>query len=371
MGVYRAEVIGSLLRPPALLEARRTWQTGELSDEAFKRIEDSAVDQAIAIQEAAGVDVVTDGELRRNTFIGPLTDTVEGLGPVPQVIGAQRLWQESDRASHPTPPQQQAPFAVVGKLRRRRSLVAEEFVYLRARAKKPVKATLPSPLMLALLWSPVYSADAYPDPFRLFADAAGILRDEIAELKALGCTYIQIDAPELATLVDATTRAKAYAEQGVSPDRLLGEGVDLLNAVADTPGVTFGLHLCRGNNAGKWMASGGYDFIAHQVFRRATRYSVLALEYDDRRSGDFSALAEVPDDKIVVLGLVSTKSDVLESPNELIARIEEAARYVPRDRLALSTQCGFASVLAGNPIAWATQRAKLGLVAEVAHQIWS
>jgi 5-methyltetrahydropteroyltriglutamate--homocysteine methyltransferase len=369
MVVYRAEVIGSLLRPSTLLDARRKWQTGELPDDAFKRIEDSAVDQAIAIQEAAGVDVVTDGELRRNTFIGPLTDTVEGLGPVPQVIGAQKLWQESGGVSRPTPPQQ-TPFAVVGKLRRRRSLVAEEFVYLRARAKKQIKATLPSPLMLALLWSPIFSASAYPDPFGLFADAAGILRDEIAELKALGCTYIQIDAPELATLVDPTTRAKAYAEQGISPERLLGEGVDLLNAVADTQGVTFALHLCRGNNAGKWMASGGYDFIAQQVFRRATRYSILALEYDDHRSGDFAPLADVPPDKIVVLGLVSTKSDILESPNQLIARIEEAARYVPRDRLALSTQCGFASVSAGNPIAWATQRAKLELVAEVAHRIW-
>lgn len=370
MAVFRAEVIGSLLRPSTLLDARRKQQSGELSDDAFKRIEDSAVDEAIAIQVAAGVDVVTDGELRRNTFIGPLTDTVDGLGPVPQVIGAQKLWQESDGASHPAPTQQ-TPFAVVGKLRRRRSLVAEEFVYLRARAKKPIKATLPSPLMLALLWSPVYSADAYPDPFRLFADAADILRDEIAELKSLGCTYVQIDAPELATLVGATTRAKAYAEQGVSPERLLGEGVDLLNAIAHAPGVTFGLHLCRGNNAGKWMASGGYDYIAQQVFRRATRYSIFALEYDDHRSGDFAPLSEVPADKIVVLGLVSTKSDLLESRDELIARIHEAARYVPRERLALSTQCGFASVLAGNPIAWATQRAKLGLVADVAHQIWS
>jgi 5-methyltetrahydropteroyltriglutamate--homocysteine methyltransferase len=370
MAIYRAEVIGSLLRPSALLDARRKWQTGELPDDAFKKIEDSAIDQAIAIQEAAGVDVVTDGELRRNTFIGPLTDAVEGLGPVPQVIGAQKLWQDSEGASRPTTPQQ-TPFAVVGRLRRRRSLVAEEFVYLRARAKKPIKATLPSPLMLALLWSPIFSKGAYPDPFSLFADAAGILRDEIAELKALGCTYIQIDAPELATLVDPTTRAKAYAEQGVSPERLLGEGVDLLNAVADTPGVTFGLHLCRGNNAGKWMASGGYDFIAQQVFRRATRYRILALEYDDHRSGDFAPLTEVPPDMIVVLGLVSTKSDILESRNQLIARIDEAARYVPRDRLALSTQCGFASVSAGNPIAWGTQRAKLELVAEVAHQIWS
>jgi 5-methyltetrahydropteroyltriglutamate--homocysteine methyltransferase len=289
---------------------------------------------------------------------------------VPHIIGAQSQWHEDDKpGKHAEPPP--AAFAIVGKLRRRRSLAAEEFVYLRARARKPIKATLPSPLMLALLWSPTFSRDAYPDPFQLFADAADIVRAEIAELAALGCRYIQIDAPELATLVDPTTRAKAYAEQGVSPERMLGEGIDLLNAVADAPGVTFGLHLCRGNNAGKWMASGGYDSIAQQVFRRATRYHVLALEYDDWRSGDFTPLAEVPADKIVVLGLVSTKSDALETQDGLIARIEEAGRYVPRDRLALSTQCGFASVLDGNPIAWSTQAAKLKLVADVARRVWA
>ncbi len=135
--------------------------------------------------------------------------------------------------------------------------------------------------------------------------------------------------------------------------------------------MTFGLHLCRGNNAGKWMSSGGYDSIAKQVFRGAARYGVLALEYDNHRSGDFAPLAEVPDDKIVVLGLVSTKSDKLETPDSLVARIDEAARYVPRDRLALSTQCGFASVLDGNPIQWATQAAKLKLVADVARRVWS
>ncbi len=367
---YRAEVIGSMLRPPALKEARLKLQQGALDIAAFKKIEDAAVDAAIEIQETAGVDVVADGELRRRAFMGPLTDTVDGLGPVPQVIGAQTQWHEDGKKAKHSPAQA-APFAVVGKLRRRRSLAAEEFVYLRARAKKPIKATLPSPLMMALLWSPIYSKSVYPDPFTLFADAADIVRAEIAELAALGCTYIQIDAPELATLVDPTTRAKAYAEQGVSPERLLGEGVDLLNAVAEAPGVTFGLHLCRGNNAGKWMAAGGYDAIAKQVFRRAARYRILALEYDDRRSGDFKPLAEVPDDKIVVLGLVSTKTDTLETPAELIARIEEAARYVPRDRLALSTQCGFASVLDGNPIAWTTQSAKLKLVADVARRVWS
>jgi 5-methyltetrahydropteroyltriglutamate--homocysteine methyltransferase len=145
----------------------------------------------------------------------------------------------------------------------------------------------------------------------------------------------------------------------------------LLNAIADAPGVTFGLHLCRGNNAGKWMASGGYDSISKQVFRRANRYGIFLLEYDDWRSGDFAPLADVPPDKIVSLGLVSTKTDALESDAGIMARVEEAARFVDRDRLALSTQCGFASVMEGNPIADNSQSAKLKLVADVAHRIWT
>jgi 5-methyltetrahydropteroyltriglutamate--homocysteine methyltransferase len=156
----------------------------------------------------------------------------------------------------------------------------------------------------------------------------------------------------------------------VSPERMLGEGIELLDAVADTPGITYGLHLCRGNNAGRWMSEGGYDLIAKQVFRRATAYDVLLLEYDDQRSGSFEPLAEVPGDKIVVLGLVSTKSNALESADALQARIDEASRFVPRDQLALSTQCGFASVAQGNPITEESQRAKLQLVVDVARGTW-
>lgn len=261
-------------------------------------------------------------------------------------------------------------FAITHKLRRRRSLAAEEFTYLRARASKPVKATLPSPLMMALLWSPKYSAGVYPDPFKLFADTADILREEFAELAGLDCSYIQIDAPELATLVDPQTRAASFEAQGISPERLLGEGIELLNAIAEAPGVTFGLHLCRGNNAGNWMSAGGYEAISKQVFRRASRYDLFLLEYDNWRSGSFEALADVPNDKRVVLGLVSTKTDVLEPVDGLAARVEQAARYFPREQMALSTQCGFASVLAGNPIREETQPAKLRLVAEVAHRLW-
>jgi 5-methyltetrahydropteroyltriglutamate--homocysteine methyltransferase len=368
MSDYRAEVVGSLLRPAWLKAARQAWQQGTLPTPEFKRIEDRAVDAAVAQQEAVGLDVITDGELRRGTFLGPLVDTVDGFGPTGETIEAQRHWRTPEG---PATPSATGGFAITGKLRRCRSLAAEEFTYLRARARKPTKVTLPSPLMLSLLWSPKFSSAAYPDPFVLFADAVDIIRAEVREVAALGCTYIQIDAPELATLVDPATRAHAYEAQGVSTERMLGEGIDMLNAVADAPGVLFGLHMCRGNNAGMWMAEGGYDAISKQVFRRATRYDIFSLEYDDARSGGFEPLRDIPSDKRVVLGLVSTKTDRLETSEELIGRIKDAGRFFPHDRLALSTQCGFASVWTGNPIREDTQPAKLKLIAETVRLVWS
>jgi 5-methyltetrahydropteroyltriglutamate--homocysteine methyltransferase len=365
--IYRAEVIGSMLRPAWLKQARTDFAADRISTAQFKRIEDRAVDEAIALQERCAVDVVSDGEMRRSGFVAPLTDYVEGFEAV---AFDTRRWQgggggtigETSLA---------VPLTVTGKLRRRRSLAAEEFIYARARATLPLKATLPSPLMLAMRWSPEHSAAAYPDPFALFADAVDILRAEVAELASLGCEYIQIDAPELATLVDPSTRERVFEAHGISTARMLGEGVEMLNALADAPGVTFGLHLCRGNNAGHWLSTGGYEAISKEVFARAARYDVFLLEYDSPRAGSFEPLADLPHVKHLVLGLVSTKNDALETPDTLIARIEEAARYFPRQRMALSTQCGFASVLAGNPIAEATQEKKLRLVAAVAHRVWS
>lgn len=368
MQTYRAEVIGSLLRPDYLKQARAAAQEGRIGPAELKWVEDRAVDEAVAQQEAAGVDVVTDGELRRSIFVGPLTDAVDGFGPADEPIGAQSRWTRDGGGPLPT---QRRSYVIRGKLRRRRSLAAEEFTYLRGRARRPAKITLPSPLMLALLWSPKYSTEAYADPFDLFADAVDIIRGEVRELRELGCTYIQIDAPELATLVDPATREQSYSKQGVSPERLLDEGIELLNAVADAPGVTFGMHLCRGNNAGAWMASGGYEAISKQVFRRASRYDIFLLEYDTARAGGFEPLADVPSDKKVVLGLVSTKTDELESKEVLIERVNEAARFFPREQLAISTQCGFASIAAGNPIRQETQPAKLKLVADTARQVWA
>lgn len=362
--IYRAETIGSLLRPAYLQEARRAWHAGTLPTPEFKRIEDRAVDAAIALQEATGVDVITDGEMRRLVFTGTLTEAIDGLSALPSP--AWRWHGQTPQEDVDIP----APISVTGKIRRRRSLATEEFAYARAKARKPLKMTLPSPLMLALFWSPEHSTAAYSDPFVLFADAVDILRQEIRELAGLGCQYIQIDAPELATLVDESQRRMTYEARGVSPERMLGEGVDMLNALAEAPGVTFGLHLCRGNNAGRWMSQGGYEAIAAQVFQRATKYDIFLLEYDDWRSGSFEPLAAIPQDKIVVLGLVSTKTNTLEPAEEVIARIRAASHYIPFERLAVSTQCGFASVWQGNPISEATQEAKLRLVGEVARRVW-
>ncbi len=362
--IYRAEVIGSLLRPPYLQDARRAWEAGQLPTPQFKRAEDRAVDEAIALQEKAGLDVVTDGEMRRSGFFGPLTDVLDGMSPLPAPPTRWRGQTPQDEVTF------QAAVCVTGKLRRRRSLTAEEFSYARGKSNRPIKVTLPSPLMLALRWSPEHSTAAYSDPFALFADGVDILRQEVRELAGLGCVYIQIDAPELATLVDETTQRELYEARGISTARMLGEGIEMLNAVADAPGVTFGLHMCRGNNRGYWLSQGGYEAISKQVFQRATRYHTFLLEYDDSRSGSFAPLADVPRDKYVVLGLVSTKQNTLEPAPAIVARVDEASRYFPREQLALSTQCGFASVWQGNPIDTATQEAKLQLVADVAHRIW-
>ncbi|HLW94825.1 MAG TPA: cobalamin-independent methionine synthase II family protein [Solirubrobacteraceae bacterium] len=359
--IARAEVIGSMLRPDGLKQARARHAAGELDAAELKRIEDAAIVEAIAIQERAGVAVVTDGELRRSTFLGPLTDVVTGVA---RVEGAVADWHDEAGAA----PRHQP--AVVEKLTPRRSLAIEEYSFARAVATKPVKVTLPSPLMLALTWSPEHSGVVYDDPFDCFADAAAIIAGEARALVELGCRYIQIDAPELATLVDPAQR-QYYESVGVPPQRMLTEGVELLNEMVAGIDAQRGIHLCRGNNAGKWMSEGGYDEISKQVFARAGNFDVLLLEYDDLdREGGFEPLADVPDENIVVLGLVSTKHAELEPADELLAKIRDAGRFHPVEQMALSTQCGFASVLEGNPVPWDSQEAKLRLVAEVAERVW-
>ncbi len=362
--MFRAEVIGSLLRPAYLKEARLAWQEGRMQAGEFKRVEDRAVDEAIALQEGAGVDVVTDGEMRRLIFFDQFVSAVEGLSPLPAApVHFHGRDPEDDEDFV-------APVCVTDRIRRRRSIAVEEYTYARARAHGPVKVTLPSPLLLMAVWSPTHSTDAYADPFDLFADGAQIVRQEAHELAALGCEYIQFDAPELADAF-ADERFRNHLDSiGISAERFLAEGVDMVNAIADVPGVRCAMHLCKSNYKGKWIAEGSYDALSQEVFRRARNIDVFLIEYDDERSGSFEPLHNLPDDKTAVLGLVSTKRDELEDADALVARIDEASKYFPREQLAISTQCGFASDFEGNPVTEEMQAAKLRRVAEVAHRVW-
>lgn len=361
--IYRAQTIGSMLRPAALREARRAVRGGSISMAEFKRIEDKAVDDALAAQDRAGIELVTDGEQRRASFLGSLIETTAGLS---RDLSLTKPW----RSDHGDVTELSLGLTVTGKLRRVRSLVGEEYAYGRAKSPRPLKVALPSPMMLCMFWSARSARGVYSDPFELFADGAEVIRAEIAELARMGCQYIQIDAPELAILVDPAAQREVFERNGIDPARILGEGVEVLNSLADAPGVTFGLHMCRGNNDGRWLSRGGYEAVSAEVFRRANRFDEFLLEYDDPRSGGFEPLADVPRDKVVVLGLVSTKRPALESIDELIARVEQASRHFPRERMALSPQCGFASGIKGNPIDDAAQARKLSLVGEAAHRIW-
>jgi 5-methyltetrahydropteroyltriglutamate--homocysteine methyltransferase len=321
------------------------------------------VDECVAIQERAGVDVLTDGEMRRNVFASQLAQATEGFGTV---AGNTVDWFTREGKIETSP----VTVGLVGRLKRKRHLSAEEFTYLRARTRRPAKITLPSPTMYAYYWVPGVSNAAYPSTDAYMADVTDILRDEVAELVRLGATYIQVDAPEFGMLLDPHQQ-RWFARKGFKPERMVHDGIDMINAMIDGhSGITFGLHICRGNDASRYMAKGDYGAIARECFVR-THAQYLLLEFDDERSGDFQPLALVPQDKIVVLGLITTKWPREESAEELKARVREASRYVPLERLALSTQCGFASVAKGNAISPELQEKKLRLVVEVARELWA
>ena len=356
----RSDTVGSLLRPAALVEAREALAAGRLSPAEFKRVEDRAVDDAVRLQESAGLDVVTDGELRRYAFFGHLIDALDGFDkfggwaiPFHDEAGGKLVFKRP---------------VVVEKLRWRRSMCGEEFAYLRARTTKPAKVTLISAQQAAAYYDPEQSTAAYPTRDAYLADIVDITRREIEELVRLGCTYVQVDAPQYAALLDPELR-EGYRKRGSDPDRLIDACIEMDNAaIGRHPGVTFGLHICRGNNQSMFYASGGYEPIA-RVFTKS-RFQRFLLEYDDERSGGFEPLRAMPEDRDVVLGLVTSKKPRLESVDELRRRIDEAARVMPLARLALSPQCGFASTMEGNRLTPDDQRRKLERVAETARLVW-
>lgn len=359
----RAEHVGSLLRPRDLLEAREAHAAGWLDPGEFKAVEDRAVREVIALQHDVGLPVVTDGELRRESFQSELAAAVDGITGAGMAAWLWGDWHSDvvGDVSRDRP----ADLAVVEPLRQRRGLAAEEFTFLRAHTDRAAKVTLPSPSLFANLWSPERSTGAYPTLDAFLADVVQILSDEVRELVRLGCRYVQLDAPHYPLLVDPTWRA-FYEARGWPAGRWLAAGIELDNAVigAGKP-ATFGLHLCRGNQHSRWLVAGGYEAIAGSVFGRVHADRLL-LEYDDERSGCFDPLRLVPDDKQVVLGLVTTKTPLHPGDDELVARVTEAGRLVDPERLAVGTQCGFATSLAGNAITEDHQRHALATVLRVA-----
>ena len=357
---YHSEVVGSLLRPTYLVEAREQYAAGQLNAAEFKAIEDRAVNEAIALQEDAGIDVITDGEMRRYAFYGHLVEALEGFDkyggwaiPFRDETGEQLVLKRP---------------VVVERLRWLRSMCAEEWVYLRSRRRTPAKVTMISAQQAAAYYDPEKSKSAYSSRDAYLADIVDFSRREVEELISLGCTYIQIDAPQYAALLDPQMR-EGYRQRGNDPDKLIDLCIELDNAIIrDHPGITFGIHICRGNNQSKFYASGDYEPIS-RIFS-LTRFQRFLLEYDDVRSGGFEPLRHVPGDRFVILGLVTTKKPRLESAGELRQRIQKATRYIPLERLALSPQCGFASTMEGNHISPDDQRHKLELVASVAREVW-
>jgi 5-methyltetrahydropteroyltriglutamate--homocysteine methyltransferase len=379
--VARSDVVGSLLRPSYLREARQAVREGRLSEAELRQVEDRAVREAIALQEGAGLDVITDGEYRRNSWVVTIPLRPEGAAHAPLAgyeflpadPGWWSLWKEPDgrRAqvwTSPTRPFITKPIEVV------RDIVAEEYAFLKANARVRTKFTIPAPSWHRIFWHPEYSRAAYPTPEAFLRDIVDYLRREVvAKILALGGDYIQLDAPNYAQWhVDPDNRA-AFEAWGHDMAAELVADAEIDNEVfAGIRGITRAIHICRGNApGGRWLASGGYDRIAGEVFPRLTNFDRLLLEYDTPRAGDFRPLRLVLPHQTVVLGLVTTKSPALEDAAALQARIREATQYLPLERLAISPQCGFASGEAGNPLTLADQEAKLRLVVQVARRVWS
>ncbi|MCZ6799607.1 MAG: cobalamin-independent methionine synthase II family protein [Nitrospirae bacterium] len=363
-----ADVVGSLLRPPELLKARQDIAAGQITQAQFKAIEDCAVDEAVRLQEEEGLEVITDGEMRRLSFQSQLMEAADGIGEYDLDAFLWGDWH-GDEGVGDLRKERPKKLGVVSKLTRRRHLSVEEFAYLRSRTTRMPKITLPSPGLFANFWSKERSVTAYPTLESFLVDVVDILRGEVVELIRLGATYIQLDAPHYPLLLDPKTRA-FYESQGWAVGQWLSRGIEMDNAViSGFPEVTFGFHLCRGNQGSRWLTEGSYDKIAKQVFQGIHAQRLL-LEYDDERSGSFKPLKEVPEDKMVVLGLVTTKIPRLETSEGLMVRIREAGRFVSLERLALSPQCGFSSSVVGNRVTVEDEKLKLRLIVETARAMW-
>jgi 5-methyltetrahydropteroyltriglutamate--homocysteine methyltransferase len=368
---FRADHVGSLRRPESLMKARERLLGAHDLDHNFgphgnaelQRLEDEAIREAVKLQEAAGLQSITDGEFRRRIWWSEFLLSLEN------VSGSYRGQDEfRDKSGHTVPSPR---IDVSGALRWKRSVNVGPFEFLKSVTRRTPKVTMPAPQQLYFFASrDSISRSAYPELERLWSDIADAY---VAELKALadaGCRYVQMDEVVTCCLCDNRQRDRLKA-RGDDPDALLGRQIATMNSiVARRPqGMTLAMHTCRGNYQGHWAAEGGYDPVAERVFNEI-KVDALFLEYDTPRAGDFTPLRFFPQDKVLVLGLVSTKTPQLESPDALKRRIDEAAKYVDLERLCLSPQCGFSSNYLGNPVTIDDERRKLELVVNTARAVW-
>jgi 5-methyltetrahydropteroyltriglutamate--homocysteine methyltransferase len=365
--VYRADHVGSLLRPKELLDARTD---PGVAHERLTAIEDRHILDVLQKQKASGLRIFTDGELRRTGFMSDFYESVEGID---SQFELDRAWKGAPSGVATAKGVGAPGGAVVAKLRQTKRLAKDEVDFLKRHAPGDIKMTLPTANQFpAIAYKRGVSERAYPTYSEFLWDIVPIMKGEIQALASEGVKYIQIDAPRYSYYIDPKWRRHIKDEMGVDPEAALDEAIRVDNACLEgvkREGLTLAMHLCRGNNRSQWYAEGGYDPIAERLFNQLN-VDLFLLEYESERAGTFEALRFVPRSKSVVLGLVSSKLPELEPQDHLLRRIEEASRYVPVERLAVSPQCGFASTMEGNLLTEADQEAKLRLVAETAREVW-
>jgi 5-methyltetrahydropteroyltriglutamate--homocysteine methyltransferase len=362
---FRADHVGSLLRPASLLDAREKFRKGEIDATELKGLEDEAIKGVIRLQEDAGLQSITDGEFRRTLWHADFLLSIENVISV-KLAGTAMFKTAEGEIERPL-----SAFHVAGKLNRSKPIFVDHFKFVAANTSRTPKQTIPSPSIIHFrAGREGIDRNAYPDMEEFYADLSRVYSEEVADMAAAGCRYLQIDETNFAYLCDPALRAQAQAI-GEDPDELPRTYARIINgAIASAPAeMTTAIHLCRGNFEGAWVAEGGYEPVADILFNEINVNGYF-LEYDSERAGDFSPLRFVPEGKTVVLGLVTTKSGSLESKDDLKRRIEEAAKHCPLERLALSPQCGFASGEKGNKLSVEEEVAKLRLVVEVAEEVW-
>jgi 5-methyltetrahydropteroyltriglutamate--homocysteine methyltransferase len=368
---FRADNVGSLLRPPELLEARAALREGKMSREQVREIEDRSILTALELQKSVGIDIFSDGEYRRDIFTADLTQAVEGLVPGKPTV--QFEWRGAGSELAKDSKEGNLQFIVGAKLKKKGRFTPGEAPFLKQHAPGPFKVCTPAAMQHAISrYRPGVTDKVYPTIHDMLQDVASIMRDEVQALIDEGASYVQLDAPSYSSFFDPRRR-EMFRQNGIDPAMALGASIAADNAMIEGirsgAGTVTAIHFCRGNKRSAWGAEGSYEPIAEKAFG-SLKMDRFLMEFDSDRAGGFEPLRFVPKGKTVVLGLITTKAPKLEDEEELLRRIELASKYVPVENLAISTQCGFASAASGNLISWDDMRRKLDLVVKMARRVW-